>query len=442
MGKRTWSIALIAALIAGVFTALPAGAAGEPGSTGGVVPAAPNIVDPSGDANGHSSVSGIGGGLNLTGADILAVWFTNDAENLYTHIQTSTGVRAESQTFITYVGPTAGTDCMQLRMTTEGEGVTSFSSLNLSGTCGAGTTAFELPLLEEVGPEDTSILTGTFPLAEIEKVATAKLLAEPDTLIGFNARQASARVGIIDDTAVGTDYTIGSGGGGTVAPEPKPKPEPPGKNDPPGKGKKKGCGKGKGKQKGACPGQTPEPPSDKCPAFVPGEAGAEAETSVVTDAATEEAPVVVETQAEMGGPSSPFVDVFDLRSFVFQNIQVDSTNPDAGLYVKIEFTEFHDYDLGLFHSDGTEAASSGESQPEPGLGAGSPEGAWEGGSNYEFLKGIRTTDCAGYTARVAGYLTTGGPVTISMWLGDVVADPAAPGGGETAMEMFYRALGL
>jgi hypothetical protein len=31
---------------------------------------------------------------------------------------------------------------------------------------------------------------------------------------------------------------------------------------------------------------------------------------------------------------------------------------------------------------------------------------------------------------------------LSLWLGEVKADPAPPAGGETALDMFYRALGL
>lgn len=243
MRKRSWSMALCLALVAGVMTALPATAQTEPGATGGVVPATPNIADPDGDANGYSALNpGSPGTVSFTGADILAVWFTNDETNLYVHIQTTSGARAESQTFITSVGPAAKANCLQLRMTTEGEAVEPFSSINLSGDCGTGTTPYG-PLLEEVGPEETAILTGTFPLADVLKVSPAGLLAEPDTLIGFNARQVSPRVGIVDNTEVGTDYTISQ--------EPLAEPVP-GDDDPPGKGKKKGCNKGKGKKKGAC----------------------------------------------------------------------------------------------------------------------------------------------------------------------------------------------
>jgi len=442
MSKRSFSIVLVFALVAGLFSALPAQAQVEPGATGGIVPAEPNIVDAAGDANEHSFATGQAAGLSLNGADILAVWFTDDATNLYTHIQTTNNARLDSLTFITFVGPAAGTDCMQLRMTTEGEGVESFSSLNLSGDCGSGTTAFG-PLLEEVGPEDTAILTGTFPLADVEKVATAKLLAEPDALVGHNLREVSARAGIIDDTAVGTDYTIGSGGGSTV--EEPPAEEPPGKNDPPGKGKKKGCKKGKGKKKGACPGKKkpkkPKPPvAATCPAYAPGENGKDAPVAVVTDSATEEAPVVVELESEMGGPSLSPAPV-DLRSFLFQNVQVDSTAAEAGLYVRFEFPEFRDYDLYLEHADGSTADFSGDAQVAPGeLGCGGT--SCEAGTNYEQVSGIRTADCAGYTARMAGFFTEGGPVALKVWLGEIKADPTPPGGGESAFDLFYALMGL
>jgi len=447
MGKRFWSLVLAGALIAGAFTALPAHAQTEAGATGGVVPATPNIVDPGGDANGHSAVTGVGGGLVMTGADILAVWFTNDSENLYTHVQVSTNARAESLTFITYVGPAAGTDCMQLRMTTEGEGVDPFSSISLSGDCGAGVTPYG-PLLEEVGPDDTTILTGTYPLADVTKVATSGLLAEPDSLVGVNLRDATPRAGIIDDTEVGTDYVIGSDGGAVAAP---PTAEPPGKADPPGKGKKKGCKKGKGKKKGACPGKKkPKPPAaPSCPAYVPGEEGAEAETAIVTDAATEEAPVVIELTAPAGGGNDLGIpgiagqpSVYDETASLFHNIQVDTAAADVGLYVRYEFADHHDYDLYLNRPDGSTAANSGDFNVAPGegLGGGSPDGGWEAGTNYEQVMGVRTADCGGYTARLVSYLTTGGATTLKIWLGDATVDPVPAEGGETAADMFFTAM--
>jgi len=474
MGKRFWSLAISVALVGGVFSALPAKAQAAPMTP----PAEVAIEDPWDDANylndqgnagsgaGGQSVPFVGDNAGpadaSTVADLGKIWFTNDAENITVYVQTQVplGTNAPAYIYDVFASPGEGSVassvfwCLRFSAlvpgTAQGQPTTwqGNPQAKLLDRCNVGSSywsdAMDGELVIGEGPDGTGVLSMTFPRS------FSPLLEDGSVIVGPYARSANA-VGAeaaegvvtapqVDNTIKGLDYTIvkeaASGAGKSAKP-----PSPPGKNDPPGKGKKKGCGKGKGKQKGAC-GKKTAKPAASCAPYTPGEEGAEAETSVLTEAATEENPVVVEYEAEMGGPTSPFVDAFDLRSFLFHNVQVDSASPDTGLYVRTEFTDGHDYDLALFHGDGTEAASSGESQPEPGLGAGSPEGAWEGGSNYEMLKGIRTADCAGYTARVAGYLTSGGPVTISMWLGPVVADPAAAGGGETAADMFFHAAGM
>ena len=167
----------------------------------------------------------------------------------------------------------------------------------------------------------------------------------------------------------------------------------------------------------------PKPPS--CATYVPGEAGTDQPLALVTDAATEEAPVVVELEAAPGFSRDPFgLGAWDETSSVYHNVQVDSAAPEAGLWVRIEFTEYHDYDLYLLRPDETTAASSGESQPVAGAGGGT-DGGYEGGSNYEMVTGVRTPDCGGLTTQVLSYLTTGGPVTLSYWLGEIKVDPEA-----------------
>ncbi len=172
-----------------------------------------------------------------------------------------------------------------------------------------------------------------------------------------------------------------------------------------------------------------KPPAG-CAAYVPGEEGKDAPTTVVTDAATAEAPVVVELDAGPGFSSLSFQGQgYDETTSVYQNIQVDSANPTAGLYAKAEFQSMHDYDLYLNYAEGSTAASSGDFNVAPGhdIGSGAPDGAWEAGNDYESVLGIITPDCAGYTARIVSFLTNGGPVTLSLWLGDEVAEPTAPG---------------
>ncbi|HEX2239582.1 MAG TPA: hypothetical protein VHJ82_00345, partial [Actinomycetota bacterium] len=77
----------------------------------------------------------------------------------------------------------------------------------------------------------------------------------------------------------------------TPAPSPTSTEQPP-KKCPPKKGK------GKKKKKGCPPQKAPQAPA--CPAYTPGELGAEAETSVVTDAHTADAPLEVTVSTEMG----------------------------------------------------------------------------------------------------------------------------------------------
>ena len=464
MGKRSWSIALALALIGGALAALPVGAQEAPAPA---VPATPNIVDPPGDANFlNSGTAGPLGQDTTTPADastigdLLAVWFSHTVDTVSVHWQTEAappgGNGIGYQAFSTPGEGEAGSNtvgCLRFALNIPGTnpGGGSYQDtewVRLLDRCNVGTSIYDDAIdgtytIHE-GPEGTGIVTATFPRSYSPLLADGQTLVTPTAaanspLIGSHSNGAYASPST-DNTKPGTDYALSAPAGGAGAPTPS---EPPGKGDPPGKGKKKGCAKGGGQKKGACPGKKkPKPPAASCAPYAPGEDGAEAQTSVITEAATEEKPVVVEYEAEMGGPSSPLVDAFDFRSFLYHNVQVDSLSPDTGLYVKTEFTEYHDYDLALFHADGTEAASSGESQPVAGAGGGSPDGAWEGGSNYEMVTGIRTADCAGYTVRVAGYLTTGGPVTISMWIGPVVGDPAAPGGGGLASDIFFGALGV
>lgn len=176
------------------------------------------------------------------------------------------------------------------------------------------------------------------------------------------------------------------------------------------------------------PKPPPAPPA--CAPYAPGEAGAEAPTTVVTDTATAEAPVAVEVETDMGLGDDLGLGEVDNTTSVYHNIQVDSANPSAGLYVKIEFPDRNDYDLYLLTPAGDSAANSGVFNPVPegaevGLGGGAPDGGWEAGSNFESVTGLNTADCGGYTAQIKSYLTPGGTVTMTLWLGEALAEPEA-----------------
>ena len=167
-----------------------------------------------------------------------------------------------------------------------------------------------------------------------------------------------------------------------------------------------------------------------CKAYQPGEKGTDKPTLVVTDAATEEAPAVQKvTLAESAAdfvPSpvmEPGLDAF--------NVQVDSAAKEAGLYVLFEFPSRRDYDVDLYHDDGSYAARSHDfnliyNPVDPTLH--SNEGhAGESSDSYEKIVGVRTNDCGGYTVEAVNWLGEGGEFEIKLWLGEIKNDPLTPG---------------
>ena len=476
MSKRFWSLALTAALITGLFTALPAGAQEAP-PTPTTIPSTVQITDPALDSNtlggdtvGPANVSNVG--------DILKVWFSNTADEISVHVQTTAvpPAGAVGILFTVLVNPGEGSvskqanGCLRARLFvpggTAGGTYQGAWKTKLHDLCNEGTNWIDNGVQGKVFVEKladaTGITTLTFPRSYSTQLADGQVLTSPtartDALAGTDAVETPSTPATsknnpwagfrYDDTKPGSSYTI-TGGGGASQPEPTASPsEPPGKQDPPGKGKKKGCKKGKGKKKGACGAPVQEPVQTgpaQCPAYTPGDEGKEAASTVVTDAATEDSPLVVELDAEAGLANDLGLagGAYDETTSVFQNVQVDSASASAGLYAKLSFSAFHDYDLYLNYADGSTAANSGDFNiaPGEGIGGGSPEGAWEAGNDYEQVNGIKTADCAGYTAKMVSYLTSGGTIELSLWLGEPVADPVAPG-GDDSLSMFYALMGL
>ena len=166
-----------------------------------------------------------------------------------------------------------------------------------------------------------------------------------------------------------------------------------------------------------------------CAAFVPGEAGADKPALVVTDAATEAAPVSQTVTLDMVPAEGAVVP----ESRDYFNVQVDSAAAEAGLYGLIEFPTRRDYDLEFLHPDGSYAARSHDFNT---LWTGTPadaETAANGGhggeatDSSEKIVGIRTSDCGGYTVEVVNWLGEGGELTVKLWLGEIKHDPQAEG---------------
>ena len=167
-----------------------------------------------------------------------------------------------------------------------------------------------------------------------------------------------------------------------------------------------------------------------CAAYTPGEAGAEAPTLTVTDAATAEAPLVhaftIAQDFDEGlQPPTPTETI---------NVQVDSAAAAAGLYVTFEFPMRRDYDLYAYYPSGNEAASSHGFQPlieadveDPVFGLNpantSSNHAGESHADSENIVGLTTNDCGGYTVQAKNYFGEGGDMELKFWLGEGTTDP-------------------
>lgn len=179
----------------------------------------------------------------------------------------------------------------------------------------------------------------------------------------------------------------------------------------------------------------PKPPPP-CAAYEPGELGAEADTLVVTDSHTAEAPL---THAFSLDPAfdegvAEAVGVGHTPHH-YVNVQVDSAAAAAGLYVTWEFPTNRDYDLWAYNADGTAAASSHGFQPliatkgQPGQADQSNTASNHGGESTatsENLVGIITPDCEGYTVDMATYFGEGGDFELKIWLGEGKTAPGVP----------------
>lgn len=168
-----------------------------------------------------------------------------------------------------------------------------------------------------------------------------------------------------------------------------------------------------------------------CQPYVPGELGAEAETVVLTDEATAEAPATFAfslpeyfLEGLDGGQPSEVV-----------NVQVDSKMASAGLYATFAFPARRDYDLFARWPSGDEAASSHGFNPLVEADVDTPVGnpsntatnhAGESHADSENIVGLITPDCGGYTFEMLNYFGEGGDFELQLWLGEGTEEPLAP----------------
>lgn len=154
-----------------------------------------------------------------------------------------------------------------------------------------------------------------------------------------------------------------------------------------------------------------------CATYVPGENGADQEVNVVTDAATEEAPLAITAPVGPGlGSGRDPADLGANVSHAYVPIQVDTKAPTGGaLYIKATWPVVpEDYDLYLDLADGTEVANSAGYGP---VDDGSTDDS-EHALGSETIISIDTADCGGYTLDVVGATTPGADIALTMWLGE------------------------
>jgi hypothetical protein len=109
------------------------------------------------------------------------------------------------------------------------------------------------------------------------------------------------------------------------------------------------------------------------------------------------------------------------------NVQVDTKGDDVGVWALFQFPTHRDYDLDMFHADGSYAARSRGFNPAAGTPLSAKGHGGEHGFNYEKLLGIRTQKCGGWTLEASNHLGEGGKFKVKLWLGEAVTDPLEPG---------------
>lgn len=176
------------------------------------------------------------------------------------------------------------------------------------------------------------------------------------------------------------------------------------------------------------------PPPPACETYVPGELGAEAETVVVTDEHTEEAPAVFEFSLDPYFFEGAATSTLGQAPQTTVNVQVDSAAEAAGLYVTFEFDTRRDYDLWAYYPTGEEAASSHgfnplietQGQPAPADQSNTASNhAGETTATSENVVGLITADCDGYTVEAYNYFGEGGDFELKFWLGEGQTEPKA-----------------
>jgi hypothetical protein len=418
MKKLAISLITLLALLA---AALPVAAAEEEKKKPLTVPNVVQIVDPVGDANAQNT-DWQSGGPQPDGADIVSAWFDNDASTITAYVQVAVPPSGQVRNWYDIevnpnnaLAPTSG--CIIFEAMLAGNSSPGGAdTATVADSCGEAPVETEGAVSVVALPDGSAAVAMTFPRSASPHFEKDSILFTPfaRSLVTFGAGGGGLGY-TFDNTKPGSDYTLV---GKAVAPkkeepaegegeeeEPEEEPE---QSEPPKKKKKKG--------------------KSGCPAMTPHEKGAEAETTVVTEEATEEKPIEVPITAPQGLFPATTGDVY-------HNIQVDTSGGEKGLFVRYEFPEYEDLDLYLYEAGNDEAVAQAAGFNQAPFVPGETDGTGNGGHSEmgaEQVDGHPSADCAGFTAEMHSFLTEGGEYTLKIWLGE-------PGGEAAAMRSIYDA---
>lgn len=159
----------------------------------------------------------------------------------------------------------------------------------------------------------------------------------------------------------------------------------------------------------------------KCAKYAAPDWAADAETTVVTDKATADAPIEIELETGPGlgftNPDYPGDETGEV-SHSFHNVVVDSKAKSGNLFARIDYAPAWDYDLFLRLSAGPAVAYEADFNPATVAGPsgiGTLEGA-SAGPGFSQIDGYPVPDCYGYTVDAASGIAPGGGITLKLWL--------------------------
>jgi hypothetical protein len=161
----------------------------------------------------------------------------------------------------------------------------------------------------------------------------------------------------------------------------------------------------------------PKPPK-ACAPYVPTGNAEGGEVTVITDAATEEAPIEITVPTDPGLGSGHGDGAVGPVAEAFVPIQIDSAVTGAGIYGRVEFTPTWDYDLYLQDEAGTDLMVSGGFGVVDDAELGGDANNSETGAGFEAIYGVTSADCTGYNFDVVTATSPGGDVTLKVWLGE------------------------